>query len=268
MTKAILVWYFLLLGLCFGSFGLAAAWRIKHRRKFGGRSRSVCERCKHTLAASDLIPLFSWLFLAGRCRYCQAKLSLGLPLAELTGGVTLAASYWFWPDSFMGAVNIARFGLWVLVIILFLVLFFYDLQWYKLPNKVMYPLWLVTAVDFGLRFVQKPGLNTLLNGIVAVAVSGGLFWLIWRLSSGKWIGYGDVRLGLAIGLLLATPGLAGLALFGASLIGIIVFLPSIATGGRKLASKVPFGPLLIAATVITRLAGPALIRWYLGRLGL
>ncbi len=254
--------YFFIVGLCFGSFALATAWRIKKKKAFGGKARSECEHCHHKLATIDLVPLFSWLSLGGKCRYCHKKLPVLMPLAELTGGLFLAASYLFWPARLVGFNAIASFAAWCVGLLLLLILLFYDLQWSILPNKVMYPLWAASAISFLLRFIQKPSLHTVLLGIAAVAIGAGVFWLFYVASKGAWIGYGDVRLGLAIGLLVGTPLLAALVIFTASVLGILVALPSLLTKTRTLNSKIPFGPLLIVALVIVRLFGQKTIDWY------
>ena len=111
-------------------------------------------------------------------------------------------------------------------------------------------------------FAQQPHLSTLLWGCAAVAVSAGLFLLFYILSDGAWIGFGDVRLGVVIGLLVATPALAAAVLFVASIVGILFALPSLVTKKRSLSSKIPFGPLLILALVIVKLFGQKMIDWY------
>ena len=262
--KVIVTLYAFVIGLCFGSFALATAWRIKKKRSFT-RERSECEHCRHLLAAKDLVPLFSWLSQHGKCRYCHKKLSKLLPLSELTGGLVFAALYLAWPEALGGVLNAARFVLWGIALVLLLILFFYDLQWYILPNKVIYPLWAVSAIDFALRFMQTPTLKTVVMGCAAVAVGAGLFWLFYIVSKGAWIGFGDVRLGIAIGLLLGKPELAAVSLFLASLLGILVALPSLLTKKRNMTSKLPFGPLLIVALIITRLFGAKIIAWYVAR---
>ena len=258
--------YFFLVGLCFGSFALATAWRIKKKKTFGGKARSVCEHCKHSLAAKDLIPVFSWLWLKGKCRYCKISLSSRLPLAELFGGVVYASSYLFWPEPLSGWLHIARFFVWSMALILLLILFFYDIQWYILPNKVVHPLWVVSGLDFLLRFLQTPTPKTIIMGCASVLVGAGIFWLIYTLSKGAWIGYGDVRLGLAIGLLLGTPVLSALAIFVASIVGVVFALPGLLTRKRSLASRLPFGPLLIIGLIVARLFGQKVIDWYSAQL--
>ncbi len=260
-TRILIACYFFCLGLCFGSFALATAWRLRKKRDFV-RERSECEHCHHKLAAVDLVPLFSWLSLRGRCRYCHKKISPLLPLAELVGALAFTLSYTSWPYELSGVLPVLGFVLWCVGLILLLILFFFDLQWYLLPNKVVHPLWGVSFAYFIVQFIQEPSASTLLNGMLSVIVAAGLFWVFYAASKGKWIGFGDVRLGLAIGLFVGTPLLAGIVLFVASISGIIIAIPSLVTGSRRLSSKVPFGPLLIIGLVFTMLYGQRLADWY------
>lgn len=262
---SLLAVYFFAIGLCFGSFALATAWRIKKNKNFT-KERSECERCHHVLAPRDLLPLVSWLAQKGKCRYCHKKLSVLLPLAELVGGIAFSLSYLVWPEPFDGFVAALRFAAWCVALVLLLILFFYDLQWYKLPNKVIYPLWAVSGFDFLLRLIQEPTLVTLLMGVLAVTVGAGLFFLLYVVSKGKWIGFGDVRLGLAIGLLTGKPLLAALVIFAASLLGVLVALPSLLSRKKGLTSKLPFGPLLIIGLILVRVFGQRLVDWYASRI--
>ena len=261
LMRVLLSIYFFVIGLCFGSFALATAWRIKKKKGFG-RERSECEKCHHALAGKDLVPLFSWLSLRGRCRYCHKKLSGWLPIAELAGAVAFAGSYMAWQAPLHGFLTIARFVVWCMALVLLLILFFYDLQWYILPNKIVHPLWVISLFDFVLRFAQRPRLATLLYGMLAIIVGAGLFLLFYVVSKGTWIGFGDVRLGVAIGLLAGTPIMAAMVIFAASVIGVLVALPSLVTHQRKLSSKLPFGPLLILALVLVQLFGQKTLDWY------
>jgi prepilin signal peptidase PulO-like enzyme (type II secretory pathway) len=248
------------IGLCFGSFALATAWRIRKKRDFV-KDTSECEQCGHKLGANDLVPLFSWLLLKGRCRYCKKATSKLLPLSELFGGLVFAASYVYWPQELTGTATILQYIVWLAACVLLFILFFYDLQWYLLPNKVMYPLWGIGAVYAVLTLVNDSHVSLLLL-VGAVAIGAGLFYAIYNISSGAWIGFGDVRLGVAIGLLLGTPWLAGLALFLASLFGLVVSLPLLVKGKAGMKAKIPFGPLLILGLLVAKLWGQGIIDWY------
>jgi prepilin signal peptidase PulO-like enzyme (type II secretory pathway) len=257
--------FFFGIGLCFGSFALATAWRIRKKRDFV-RDTSECEHCGHKLAPKDLVPVFSWLFLKGKCAYCKKPIPKLVPLAELFGGVVFACSFAFWPHSLEGIFDTTLFVLWCTALILLLILFFYDLQWFLLPNKLMYPLWAVSACSAIVYFVQEPRVDRLLFICGSVAVSAGLFYALFMISRGAWIGFGDVRLGVAMGLLLASPWLGGLALFIASCVGIVVSLPSLLKKQTKMTTKIPFGPLLIVGLIIAKLWGPAIIDWYMANI--
>ncbi len=260
--RLILTVYAFIIGLCFGSFALATAWRLKKKKSFGGKQRSQCEHCKHVLHAVDLVPLISWISLRGRCRYCRTRLSPLYPAAELLGGIAVAASYYYWPSSLSGALASSQFAVWLIELVLLLILFFYDMQWYILPNKVMYPLWGVSVLSFLLTFFHNPSAKTLLHGALAVVVGAGVFFVLHELSKGKWIGFGDVRLGLAIGLLIGTPLLAALVIFVASVLGVIAATPDLIRKKRSLSSRLPFGPLLIVALILVRLFGQRVVDWY------
>jgi prepilin signal peptidase PulO-like enzyme (type II secretory pathway) len=96
----------------------------------------------------------------------------------------------------------------------------------------------------------------------SVVVLSGLYYLLWLISKGRWIGFGDVKLGLALALLLSDWRLALIALFGANLIGSLLVIPGMLTGRISRNAHVPFGPLLIAGTILAMLFGKQIIAWY------
>ena len=262
MEPAILVSLFVL-GTAFGSFVSALTWRI-HKGKDWVKGRSQCPNCNHQLTILDLVPIFSWLFLRGRCRYCKKSISWQYPAIEITMGLVFALSYLFWP----GGVD--RIEDWLLLItwlassVGLMALLVYDARWFLLPNKLIYPTAAIAAIGrlaFILGF-ETDKTQAILQWILAVGVSSGLFWLLYIISSGKWIGFGDVRLGLITGTLLAKPELSFMMIFVASLLGSIYILPSLFKQKRNLKSQLPFGPFLIAATAIVVLFGADFIAWY------
>ena len=102
-------------------------------------------------------------------------------------------------------------------------------------------------------------LETILSIIGSVLILSGLYWILYKISHGKWIGFGDIKLGLGLALLLADWRLAFIALFAANLIGCLIVLPAMIAGKLKRDSHVPFGPLLIVGFVIAGLAGSYLL---------
>jgi leader peptidase (prepilin peptidase)/N-methyltransferase len=258
ITALILAW----VGLCMGSFVNALVWRI-HKKKDWVKARSQCVHCGHQLAAKDLVPVFSWLALRGRCHYCHKPISAQYPLVELAGGAVFALSYIFWPQPFFDG-QVVVFVTWLIASVGLLALFVYDLRWMLLPSKIIYPTAAVAAAGRLIYLIgfEQHKLHALWWWILSIAAASGIFLLLFMISSGKWIGYGDVRLGLITGTLLANPAHSLLMIFIASVIGTLFILPAVAAGRKNLTAKLPFGPFLIAATAITLLFGESLINWY------
>jgi prepilin signal peptidase PulO-like enzyme (type II secretory pathway) len=265
------------LGLCAGSFINAVVWRV-HEQAKGTKTadsklsvlkgRSMCPRCRHELAVKDLIPLFSWLSLRGRCRYCQKPIAWQYPAVELIMGSIFAVSYLFWPLDLNQTGNLILLSMWLVVSVGLLALLVYDFRWMLLPNRILYPA-LAAAVIGRLIYIlgYAPDKSAAsLEWLLSLAVASGIFWLIFVASQGRWIGYGDVRLGLVTGTVLATPGKSFLMIFTASILGVLYVLPALISGRRKMAAKVPFGPFLITATFLVLLFGQSVLDWYLSGL--
>jgi prepilin signal peptidase PulO-like enzyme (type II secretory pathway) len=132
-----------------------------------------------------------------------------------------------------------------------------------LPNRIVYPLIAVCGLGILAQTILfGGGLSLIFKTVISVAISGGIFYALFQISKGKWIGGGDVKLGYAIGLLLSDPIKAMLMLFLASLIGLVVSFPFMVAGKTKLNSRIPFGPFLIVGAVISFLYGASIISWY------
>jgi leader peptidase (prepilin peptidase)/N-methyltransferase len=260
--ELLLISYVVLLGLCFGSFALAVADRERSKRDWV-RGRSVCESCHHKLGFLDLVPVLSWLSTAGHCRYCRVKLSVRYPLVEAGVGVVFLLSYlavnqWTF-------VAVLQLVLWLVAVVMMTVLFVIDARSYLLPYKFLFPLVGVAFVyAITLLFSSDQSVvNTLLMLVGSVAVGGGLFLILHVVSNGRWIGDGDIFLGVAIGLFLGNPFLTWFALIVASVFGLAYagFLYVVKKTSLRRA-KIPFGPFLISALVIAYLVGQPIIDWY------
>jgi prepilin signal peptidase PulO-like enzyme (type II secretory pathway) len=276
-------------GLIFGSFANALVWRVHSQevirekiaelkqRKSGksrdkqlqqlreqlkplsmSRGRSMCSNCHHPLVAKDLLPLLSWLWLRGKCRYCQQPIQ-DPPLLEAGLALVFAVSYLTWPLGFHG-YGLLAFGLWLVFLTGFAALTLYDLRWYILPDRVVWPLVALAAGQVLLHAtVFNGGLSVVGTALWGVIIASGLFYILYQVSDGQWIGGGDVKLGLVLGLLVGGPLPALLLIFIASLLGSLASLPLLIQGklGRK--SVIPFGPFLMIAAVIMVQFGGALI---------
>lgn len=268
----------IIVGLCFGSFVNALVWRLhmqsnpKARKPKGSKAnlsvingRSVCPHCHHDLSAVDLIPLFSWLLLKGKCRYCSKKIGWQYPLVELATAGLFLLSYLVWPHDFDTA-GIMNFAFWLVILTGLVALTVYDLKWMLLPNKIVYPLIALALVLAVYNVVQD---RASVYGLVySVLVASGIFFLLFQVSAGKWIGGGDVKLGFLLGLLLASPFTSFLMLFAASTLGTIYSLPAVVSGKMKASARIPFGPFLIAAAVLAYLFGTGVVDWYKKNMGL
>lgn len=254
------------LGATFGSFAGATVWRI-HKRKDIVKDRSECEHCHHKLGPADLIPVLSWLWLKGRCRYCGKSIGQSALWIELGLAVYFVTSYLFWPQPLDSTLAWLDLGLWLAMGIGLAILFLYDLRWFLLPDRVVFALVGLGAIDFGLRAVTQSWSpmqigTELVLGLAAVA---GLYGVLYAVSKGRWVGFGDVKLGVFMGLVLGWK-LALLAVFAANVIGTLIVLPGLLTGKLARTSRVPFGPFLIIGFIVAGLWGEAVIEWYMHQL--
>lgn len=263
-------------GLCLGSFVNALVWRIHEQETLTSKKsskkaqndlsittgRSMCPNCKHELKAKDLVPLFSWLSLKGKCRYCHKPISWQYPVVELITAILFKISYMFWPVDIVGP-QVAVFVIWLILLVGYMALIVYDLKWMILPNRIVYPLSAIAGIMAVIQISISPSpVRALINTVLAVAVGGGIFYLLYQLSDGKWIGGGDVKLGWLLGLVAGTPARSLLIIFLAGLLGSLVSLPLIATGKLKRTTVIPFGPFLIVAAFIVQLSGASILHWY------
>jgi prepilin signal peptidase PulO-like enzyme (type II secretory pathway) len=272
--------YIIFIGACLGSFINALVWRTheqaKPRKKSASKpkinlsiisGRSVCPNCHHVLSAKDLVPILSWLQLRGKCRYCKVKFA-DSPLTELLTPILFVASYAYWPLGF-SSDGIVLFILWLIFLVGLLALAIYDLRWFLLPNRIVYPLlWLAGLQVVFLVLRSQTPLTVVQETFFGVIIGGGLFYVLFQLSKGEWIGGGDVKLGFLIGAILGGPWQATLMIFLASLIGTLTSIPSLLNGKRKTSSHIPFGPYLILATFVVYLFGASIINWYKGLVNL
>lgn len=275
-------------GLCFGSFVNALVWRLHEQAALASKlsrsekkpnkktrelrvelqrlsvlkGRSMCPHCHHELAAVDLVPVVSWLALRGRCRYCGHPIMPQYPLVELATASLFVASYAWWPVAF-SAAQIAVFVLWLLLLTGLMALLVYDVRWKLLPSRLIYPLdaIAVTMAIIAIFAAHNPW-TSVLNAVLAVVVGGGLFYVLFQVSAGKWIGGGDVRLGFLLGLVAITPARSFLFIFLAALLGSLLSLPLLATKRLKRNSTIPFGPFLIVALIVVELFGHSILFWY------
>jgi len=229
------------------------------------RGRSFCPHCKHTLGWQDLFPVFSFLLLGGKCRYCKAKISWQYPVVELATGIIFLVILKFAPvlavmPGLIWCLNVAFLFYIASSLIL---IFVYDLKHYLIPDIVLFPAIIITLIhDFLYSYFTVHDYSYFINSLLAVVIASGFFLAIFLISKGKWMGFGDVKLAVLMGLLLGTWNVL-VALFLAFFLGAIIGLTLMVLKGKSLKSEIPFGPFLITGTFIAMLYGNQIIQWYL-----
>lgn len=273
-----LFFYFIvfIFGLVVGSFLNVVIYRLRSGENFL-LGRSHCPACGHTLSWEDLFPLFSFVFLRGKCRYCHKKISVQYSLVELGAAVLFVLIFWKF-----GFVWNLEFGIWnfsqlfvagylLLVASLLIIIFVFDLKNYIIPDGAVFSaigiaflyqfiasLKFANWNFFGIWNMEFGILRPLLAGFLAAA----FFLAIILISRGKWMGMGDAKLAFFMGLFLGYPNILA-ALFLAFFTGAIMGVGLIILGRKKLQSEVPFGPFLIFGTFIALFWGQSIINWYL-----
>ena len=256
MMEAFLGVFFFLLGLEIGSFLNVCIDRLPEGRSVVSPP-SHCEVCGHRLAAKELVPLFSYLWLKGKCRYCGAGIPRKLLYVELASGVMCALLFWRYGLS-------PELGVMIFYAALFTIVFMVDLERNIVLNKVVYPgiviAFILSALQLQPELPQWP-----VGGVVNVIMGGGtgfLFFFVIAVVSHE-LGWGDVKLAGLIGLAVGFP-MVMVAIFLGAFLGAVPGVALIATGKKKRKSPIPFGPFLSAATMIILVWGSEIVRWYMG----
>lgn len=245
-------------GLLFGSFVNAWVWRVKTKRPILN-DRSMCPNCKHQLGIADLVPVLSWIWLKGKCRYCKKPISAQYPLVELLTAVLFSASYLVMAP--IGSQDWVLLILWLAQLVVLVALAVYDLRWMILPNRMMVVLLIFSAIEVVARLYFTQSIQPLQDALVAALVAGGFFYLLFAVSKGKWMGGGDVKLAFVMGLILGLRDVLIALMIGFNIAAIISVTLIVS---KKLSRKslIPFGPFLILGTVLAGLWGADIFNWY------
>ncbi len=244
-------------GMVVGSFLNVCIYRLPLEKSVI-HPRSGCPACGYLLPWYDNIPLFSWLWLRGRCRSCRQAIAVLYPLVELAAGLLA-----------LQVVN--RFGLswqslWIVLLgFAFLVLMVIDFYHYILPDLITLPGIVLGLVVAGLS-VETPPLATLESALIGVAAGGGGLWLfayLFEKITGKvGMGMGDIKLLAMIGAWMGWQSLP-LTLFAAGLMGSVVGISWMVISGRDRSQPIPFGPYLVLGAWLYLFYGQEIYRWYL-----
>ena len=254
---------FTLLGIAIGSFLNVCIDRLPLRKSLV-HPPSQCDACRHRLSLKDLVPLFSYLWLRGHCRYCRARIPLRIFLVELISGILFFAAFWRFGLS-------AQFALTAFWSCVFLVIIFIDWEHQLILNKVTYPAAIAALVILAIdSLLPEPGIlgnlgfipqPSILSGIIGGAI-GFVFFLIVFLINPRGMGMGDVKLAGLIGLVTGLPLIIVGLLTGIFLGGLVaVVLLLLRRKGRK--DVIPYGTFLAIGPILTLLWGNEIFDWYL-----
>lgn len=236
-----------LYGIVIGSFLNVCIYRIPKKENIA-TERSHCMSCGTQLKWYDLVPLFSWLFLRGKCRYCKTKLSIQYPLVEFINGVGYVLIF---------AVNGFNFVsiLYCLCTSALLALSVIDWRTFEIPvafNIFIFLLGIVRVIcDF----------DNVWSYIIGMVSVSGFLLLLFVLTAGRGIGGGDIKLMAAAGLLLGWKAIVAAFFVGCVLGSIIhIMLMIFFKKDRTLA----FGPYLSMGIFFAMFYGENIMDWYIG----
>ncbi|PJE58020.1 MAG: prepilin peptidase [Candidatus Portnoybacteria bacterium CG10_big_fil_rev_8_21_14_0_10_36_7] len=247
-----------LLGLSVGSFLNVLIYRLEiDKSVFKGRS--FCSQCKTTLGWLDLIPVVSFVLIKGKCRYCKKPISWQYPIVELAVGFLffIIANFFFVDESIMSLAQ--TIYLWIASSLL-VVIFVYDFKHLEVPDILVV---LGVGVTLIASFFGKITLSGgILQALLGTLICAGFFFALVVISRERWMGWGDVKLGLFLGLLLGWQKVL-VAMFLAFFIGAICGIILIMVKKKGMKSQMPFGPFLVISTFIAIFFSAQLINWYL-----
>ena len=243
------------LGATWGSFANVCIHRIPRGESLV-YPPSSCPQCQARIAWYDNLPGLSWLFLRGRCRACQAAISVQYPLVELLVAllaVAVYARFVLWDGGALGIV-LSRFVTYFFFVLTLLVLSAIDCKTQLLPDRITYP-----AIPVFFLLGRICGHTTLADAAIGAVAGYGVIWGIatgYRVLKGReGLGLGDAKLLSLIGGLLGWHALPW-TLFLGSVSGLFLAVPILLwrrrgrADGTLLHTEVPFGPFLsLAATV-------------------
>lgn len=233
-------------GIVIGSFLNVCIYRIPNKESVV-MVNSHCMSCGHKLAWYDLFPLFSYLFLKGRCRYCGSKLSYQYPLVELLNGILYLVVFG------VNGMNVESV-LYALLVSALLTLSVIDYRTLEIPVSI-------NAVILGIGILHIIfDLENWIHYLIGFFSASLFLFLCLIITRGKGIGGGDIKLMAVAGLCLGWQNIM-LALAAGCIIGSVIQCIIIAVTKNK--TKFAMGPYLSVGIFVAMLWGDRFIDWYI-----
>ncbi len=228
-----------LFGLIIGSFLNVVGLRLNSGLSLNGRSQ--CPHCGRVLSPLELVPLLGFFILKGRCRECKSKISWQYPLIEFFTGIVFLSLYHLQLPLLLTIILAVVFSLYIAILI-------YDARHKIIPDLLVY-IAIIVSLGFRLFLWQSSSLLDWFSGPLLFA----FFGLIWLMSHGRAMGFGDAKLALSVGFLLGSLGISGiiLAFWIGSVAGVALIvstqLRSLFAHGKRITmkSEIPFAPFII-----------------------
>ena len=235
-----------LYGIVIGSFLNVCIYRIPKGESVA-KEHSHCMSCGYRLRWYDLIPIFSWIFLRGKCRKCGERISVQYPLVEVCNGILYVIIFMINGYS-MESI------LYCLMTSALLVLSVIDIRTYEIPVGINLFLLVIGALHF---ILDRENWISYLAGMFAVSI---LLEVIFLISKGRAIGGGDVKLMAAAGFILGWKEIILAFVIGCIAGSVIHLLRMKLSGADKVLAM---GPYLSAGILFSALWGERLLSWYL-----
>ncbi|MCX6747782.1 MAG: prepilin peptidase [Candidatus Nomurabacteria bacterium] len=251
MTSMLLI-IFSLFGLIIGSFLNVVIYRFNTHRSMGGRS--ACMSCQSKLHWYDLVPVFSFVALQGRCRSCKTKISTQYPLVELSTGLIFGMLFWKFQDMFFLDPIMFSFtyAYYATLFAILLIITVYDIKHKIIPDMLAFVfgafafvgMFFFDTSSFGSISIFYPHIPSLMDFLSSFAVALP-FALLWFVSRGAWMGLGDAKLAVGLGFMLCLGKLLSatvISFWSGAIVGLLLIAMK-RVGGMK--SEIPFGPFLV-----------------------
>ena len=236
--KIIIYTFIFCLGLVLGSFLNVVGSRLSIGKGINNPKRSYCETCNHTLNFLDLIPVFSFVFNKGKCRYCKTKLSYFYPITEILCGILYVTSYKVFGFSY-------QFGVALLLSSLLIMVMVSDINYLIIPDEIIIGISVLLII---LSFIFTGFSQTTINIFYGALMFGFMYLLMCFgdfIFKKETLGGADIKLMFIIGFVIGP--LASLfAIFLASVIALPI---SIILMLRNKENIIPYGPFLVLALV-------------------
>lgn len=248
-------------GLLIGSFLNVVIYRVPAKVSLMGRSH--CPKCNHLIRAYDNIPVFTWFILRGKCRDCKAPISMRYPSIEALNGLA-----WGFLAQHFGFTLVLPFILILASISIALAMVDFDTM--TLPHPLVLSAWITVGVGLLVLTLHTHSYSSLERAALSGLAWGAFYFCLWFFSGGRGLGFGDLKLAPALGLMAGWFSLKAsvIGFFAAFIVGGIPAIILLATGIVKKGSRIPYGPMLITGAWVGIIWGKQLANLYLRTAGL